>query len=519
MRKNLRRCVYLAAIAYVMLLGCVNVVCAQESPERVPVTWVGNVVFSSAVLEQLVGNSAPAEPAKRKAWIARRLQRLSKFYHDRGYLYQRAWAGYVEGEGVVFEVDEGAVQIVFDGADTLNQFLLRVDISMPFGIYHEPTLRRELQALKKKYRFTVVQPKVVESGDISTTEFGKPIHKRELHIAVKSSKSYGWRFRLSLDSTWGLLPEAEFSKKPLVGQDDHFSARLGVAFPYRRYVFEESPEFRWVHGRLDLEYQMPAFYNKRLAPSASVSNAVSRYTRSDLELQRFYTYRFLGAIDLNILLSQQMTLKVGAVIDYTHAFGIIQQPESMFVLPEDLELLRAGGHLEFNGVFNEKVLRLDKRDEITLQTYLAGVDTAKLFSDSRLMSRLVWQLPRQDIRVRTRGLFLMGDVRFWNEEALAGEFMHCFFRNRYWVREAAQVSKVYQFAVSDVVGVGVFNDFSLFLDRSDRSRGGELGWAEAFGPVLSFMLFDMFAGEVFYAFGFSPSGFGHNFALSIQSAF
>ena len=43
--------------------------------------------------------------------------------------------------------------------------------------------------------------------------------------------------------------------------------------------------------------------------------------------------------------------------------------------------------------------------------------------------------------------------------------------------------------------------------------------ADAFGPSLHLLILDLFALDIFYAFGFAPVGFDHNISFSLQTVF
>jgi hypothetical protein len=94
---------------------------------------------------------------------------------------------------------------------------------------------------------------------------------------------------------------------------------------------------------------------------------------------------------------------------------------------------------------------------------------------------LVGQLFRVDGRRRFvlagRGLLLAGDVRFWDDVPLAGNFQRVFFGNTYWGHQAVQLETAYR-----------VNLWWNWLD-------------------------------LFVGFGFAPVGFDHTFSLNLQTIF
>jgi hypothetical protein len=96
--------------------------------------------------------------------------------------------------------------------------------------------------------------------------------------------------------------------------------------------------------------------------------------------------------------------------------------------------------------------------------------------------------------------------------------MRTFFGNRYWVRETAQLEIAFRGSIwRDKVKLGVFGDLAGFRDRTQAKR--PFVNAESFGPSMHFVFMDQFSLDLYYAFGFAPVGFSHNFSLSLQSVF
>ena len=125
---------------------------------------------------------------------------------------------------------------------------------------------------------------------------------------------------------------------------------------------------------------------------------------------------------------------------------------------------------------------------------------------------------RHHLILRGRAALLAGDVRFWDDVPLAGDYQRVFFSSRYWVHDAVQLETAYRMSLwRSWFAVGVFHDGSLFMDRSLPVHG--IAGADAFGPSLHFLLLDTFALDVYAGFGFAPVGFDQTLTFAMQTIF
>jgi hypothetical protein len=120
--------------------------------------------------------------------------------------------------------------------------------------------------------------------------------------------------------------------------------------------------------------------------------------------------------------------------------------------------------------------------------------------------------------LRGRGVALAGDIRFWDDMQLAGDYQRVFFGNRYWVHQAAQLETAYRIHLwRDWFSVGAFHDTSLFMDRSQPQHHAAV--VDAFGPSVHFLIFDTFALDLYAGFGYSPVGFDQTVTFALQTIF
>jgi hypothetical protein len=180
--------------------------------------------------------------------------------------------------------------------------------------------------------------------------------------------------------------------------------------------------------------------------------------------------------------------------------------------------VRGLGRLAARYASNSPVLRYDYRSFAKVRLDAASSDTRHWLIDGEGSAQLFALVHRHRFILRAHGHIMAGDVRFWDEAALAGDYQRVYFSNRYWVRQALQVETAYRInSWWESVDFGVFHDFSLFADRT--RPGYPVAWANAFGPSVHILLFDMFALDLYAGFGFAPVGFGNTVSFSLQTVF
>ncbi len=454
----------------------------------------------------------------REVWVDGAARRIVAAYRERGYRYARAWGRVAPDTGVVrIEVDEGRMhRVVFVGAGSVNALIFRVAFDLPKQVFHRATLKEALDRLRTKHDLQNVYYRVTEGGETATPHLGVLVPERVLRIVVVSRESFGWDVNVGSNSTWGLLPSVGVRLRDLLLEDDRFRADLAVAVPYRRYLFDAEPAFLWVHGQLGLSYRLPAFVGGHVAPFLAAGTAVSRYERTDIDMERFLTVRTPVTLGVALLFAP-VTVEVGFGLEHAAHFAIERTAETEGG-PGTPELLRYGAQLRVAVELDPDALRRDLRDEVELQLTFASTASGEWMLAIRPRAQVVFHVSRHDLLLAARGVYLTGEVRFWDELPLAGEFQRAFFGNRYWVRAAAQLTAAFRLAVwKETVKIGLFHDLSAYADRT-RS-GAPWAVADAFGPSFHAMLWDVLALDIYYAFGFAEVGFSHNLSFSLATVF
>lgn len=464
----------------------------------------------------LAAGTPPSEPDRQQAWAAEAVKRITALYARQGYTRARAWTRLAHRR-VEINVDEGRVQLTFVGADDFRSFLFRVDFLLVGRVYHRPTVFKALAEVKAKYSLANAYHQVVEGRPLELNGFRQPVPRRTLKIFVIAKENFGWKPKVSVSSSWGLMFSLGYRRGDLLLADDRFAGEVEMALPYREFIFEQEPTAQWVHGGLGLTYRGPRFLDRRLAGQLDITSAVSRYVRSAELSQSFLSFKVDVFPGLCLFLPWEVNLKLGLAIDFTRVFDLEQTAGATTPLPDEPGRARYLGRVEASKVFRDGTQRLDQQDEVSLRLDMGGSADGEWLLDVRFDAQLVIHLGRHDLLLRGRAVFMSGDVRFWDEVELAGDYLRCYFDDRYWVREALQASVAFRLAVLRWFKVGVFHDAAVFLDRSRPDS--TLAAALAFGPGLHFLIFDLFSLDVYYAFGFSPEGFDHNLSFSLQRAF
>ena len=479
---------------------------------------VSGSILPSEVVHEAMG-PGPAADANLAKWAAAACLRIVYAYQAAGYDYARAWFSLEEGNLVWIYVDPGRMRVSFFGVGGVGAALFRLSLNLPNNVFHRPTVEHALEDLKEKYRLVNISYRVTDLGESQITPFGPMVPDRLLQIYVVSPEFLGWSLDVSVSATWGVVPAVSYQHASLLLDDDRLYARVESAFPYRRYLAEEEPRLRWVHGGFDAAYRLPRRVQGLLALRLETSLYLSLYDRPDLAIK---TYDFLRSTTVPALVFVRpvLQLSLGAGADVVEIFQVQRASDGTTVNPAlgDLKSTRALFRLVANLDPRALVMQRDQRPWVHLQLDGASSNMQRWLLITTLSGQAVTRAGRHQFIVRGRGFGLAGDVRFWDEMQLGGDYQRVFFGNRYWVRQAAQLETAYRLHLwRDWFAVGVFHDASWFIDRSQPLHRAAL--VDAFGPSVHFLLLETFALDLFAGFGFSPVGFDQTVTFALQTIF
>ncbi len=479
---------------------------------------VSGSILPSDVVKNAMG-LVPADDVNLAPWAAAACRRIVEAYHAVGYDYARAWFSLEEKRLVWIYVDPGHMRISFVGVGGVGATLFRLSLNLPNNIFHKPTVEQALEDLKQKYGLVNISYRVRDLGESQITPFGPMVPDRLLRIYVVSREFLGWALDVSVSATWGVVPAVSYQYASLLLDDDRLFARVEFAFPYRQYLAEEEPRLRWVHGGFNAAYRLPRRLQGLLALRLETSLYLSLYDRPDLAIQTFDFMRNTTVPAL-VLIRPYLEVSLGAGADIVRIFQVQRVSDSATAIPAlgDLKSVRALVRLVANLDPHAQVMQRDQRPWVHLQVDGASSNIQQWLLVTTLTGQSVMTVGRHRFILRGRGVLLAGDVRFWDEMQLAGDYQRVFFGNRYWVRQAAQVETAYRLQLwRDWFAVGVFHDTSLFMDRSQPLHHTTV--VDAFGPSVHFLLFDTFALDFYAGFGFSPVGFDQTVTFALQTIF
>jgi hypothetical protein len=503
------------AIAAMLVLAAFAASAAPTPAQAATFEITGTRFVSQKRIRAAAGMPPPLK-ALHEPWARRAVRRIVSEYRSLGYTWARAWWRSGSDGKMRIHIDEGRMdRVVFIGPSVWRAVLLRAGLNLPGQVYHAPTVQKELRSIRRRYGFARVYHRVAEDSEARPTPLGTLAPVRIMRVYAVSRESFGWGFDIDTNPNWGLLPAVAYRHGGLLVGDDRFRAQLEIAVPYRRYLFEAEPETHWVHGGAKVSYRTVALTRARLAPLIEAAGAVSRYQREDLGLDRYYTARVESVLSLAVLAGTDYSLAIGGGYQAIDLFAQRRIGEEEG--PPDVAVGRylAQARLELQP--GPRSMRRDLRNRVVLLVRVAEGGDSRRITDTELKFLFAWAVGVHDLLLRGRGVWLRGDVTFFDEKPLAGETQRAYFASRFWVRRAGQLETAARFGLgTSEIQLGLFHDISVF---ENVSNGGEAALANAFGPSLHLILFDLLAVDVYSAFGFSPAGFGHDIGLSVHSAY
>lgn len=482
----------------------------------------------------------PEQPCH--SWCEEALQRILRLYRGKGYTYARGWISRTdEGRGpVAIEIDEGKIdRIGFSGTGAVRLLMLKVDIYLPGSVFHKPTLDAAMKRIIKKYSLANAYYRVRELSPVAVS-LDRMVAKRMLHVYIVGRERFGWGIDIGLSSTWGFVPAVSVAHQGMLFDDDKAYAKVGIGFPYRKFLYEEQADFQWVHGFVQGAYRPTRLASKHLEPFIEFSTTASRYRRSDMYMEGFKLFHADVLLNLRLRPVPIFAATLGLGYDSVEVFHREMEEGYEDALPDAPAIRAFAARLDFHFEPTRRAIREDLRTFIDTDVSLAYSDSEQWVVRGGYKAQLVLGLLANNLILSSHGMMHAGNVRFWDQEPLS-RYLRVFFDNKFWVEEAMQATAELRFALfSDKVKVGGYFQGALFTDQraldpdpnvSVTDPRGERFHAEAamaFGPGVHLLLFDNFAIDVYYGFGFTtapkskPSSgapFHHNYYVSAGKVF
>jgi hypothetical protein len=479
------------------------------------------VITGTRLLPAEIARKAAGPPSAELGWGEGATRRIAEAYKSREYHYARAWFRRQRDGTLRIHVDEGEVRVIFTGVSSFTAFFLRLGLNLPHDVYHKPTVERALDGLKRTHDLSNLYHRVKETDQFEITPLGEAVHQRVLQVFAVTRELTGCGLDVVMNAAWGMLLQVSFSRVGLLFEGDWFRVAAVAAFPYRRYLFEEDAKFQWVHGGVELGYRAPKIFGRRVAPRLDASSFVSQLDRADLGLSSYHALRVIAIGSISLFLGAPVELRLGGGIDTLRLFAVEQLPSSTLdpALLEQTGTVRGLARISLHLEQSAELLRRDWRRFLWLRLDLGSSQEQEWLLSFEAQGQVFLGRGRHRCFARLRSVLLGGEVRFWDDVPLAGDFQRVFFGNRYWVRETAQLELAYRIGIwSDWLDLGIFHDLSVFADRTRPGRPAAV--VNGFGPSLHLLGWDLFSFDFYLGFGFAPEiGFDHTFSFSVQTIF
>lgn len=500
---------------------CLCTSAAQAAPR---LSLSGPVALSEAKVKRFLGRPS-GEGEALDTWAREAVAKVIKFYWSQGYPYVRAWY-LIEDETVRLHVDEGKMhRIILKSGGSDRRLLFQVDLSLPDGIFHGPTLEAGLNEIRVRHRFSRLIHEVDESTATYENPLGFRVPERILTVRAVSEGdgpklSEGVSFRAGADAEFGLNVRVGVDSRDLLSDDDHLHLDAVLALPYEQFLFAEAPKYTFVKAETNLAYRFPRLGETGLMPLADNEARLSYISRPDRGLQRVMIFSVKAQLGLNLQLSDGMAAAWLVGASFLSQHDVQGVPDYTGVTPDDESLVRIESRLSFYWV-DKSARRSDLRSELFIYLRGALAEGGGRLGDVSSQAQVVTDLggDRGNYLIfRTNAFTLLGDVLYFDERAVSSRYHRVYFRPAYWVRHAAQLEVAYRQPIlaHDQLSVGVFHDVSVF---ANEQREGEITLANAFGPSIHVLLFDFLAIDLYQGFGFSPQGFENRFTFQLRTVY
>jgi len=458
----------------------------------------------------------PEDPVEWAQWAEGATARITAMYVGEGFPAARAWFA-LRDDQVTIEVDEGQIhRITFVGANAIEKVIYSDNVHLLAGILYEPVLLESLRVLQETHGLRNVTYSVAEGDEYLPNRLGFVVPERILTVYLIGEEDKGWGVGFEVEAPWGLMLRGSYDAPELLARGDHFTTRLALAFPVHQYVIEEEPKFRWIYGKYGLDYRFAPFGQGRVSPLITARASLARFQRTDLGIESVLVNQNGLQASLQIQASRAVRQTFGLRVenaqvidvDFLDGEGTFDEPRTAF---------RGTLVTETEVEFDDGTLRSDLRDRLWVAANLAVNPEGDLLLRANLEGQWAIAVGRNDLLLRTRGLYITGDVRFYHERQLASSTQRVFFADRYWVREAGQLEVAFRKRIRRNIKLGLFHDLSVFVNRLDPDL--PLALANGGGPSLHLLLLDQFAFDFYYGVGLSPDGLGHNMYLKLRSVY
>lgn len=494
---------------------------AAEGTGEVAIVVRGNLVLPDAVYRTVLG--AQAGPPT-MALVDQLVDRTTAFLHDSGYRLA-AVDGHIEGSTVVLTVNEGLLdRVVFRGRLTFQMIRLKLALDLPHEVYNGPHLAAQLVTLARQLGIDTPSYELVPSavvrhegpqvdtlgplGTIIGVTLVKPRQQYELHVFFTEREwNVGFGFDVRTSYFDGLELGGNYQGRDLLFKDDRWRVALMGGAGLRRDI--PTANFYVFPSRVfaEAQYFTPALARVVRSFLWLRSEGLARQ-RPELRLENVYSVNSELSANVQVQPLPELRLAVGFGVQHFYLAGE-QAPAGDPPLPARVDQRWRGFvRLGVDVLFDDGYARWDRRHALELEgrlfTNLFEFETVN-YSEVRLVYQKVFALGWHDLWIRSRGVWLSGDVLYPFEEAL-GEHLRSVFGDVY-TRAALGAKVEFRYSLTrDLFKLGAFLDGAAYSQRDALTGRGVPRFGLAAGPSFHALVVGMFQLDLAVSFGVLSTG-------------
>lgn len=493
----------------------------------------GNKVLLDDVYRSVLElpSDSMATPATAKSVAAR----LSHFLHRAGYDLATVEAR-VEGGQIVVAVDEGQLdKVIFLGGGAIETLRFKLDLSLPERVFNRPQLERQLKDLAKRvglaefaYELVPVDVPLKQLGpqlseiapldELPMFQAGRPY---ELHILIiPGPYRRGLSPELEIDSLEGYAIGGDYQSLKLLFPDDRWHVRGRVAGAVRNRLDTGATSVAFTRLTSEGSLQGPSF-SASVRPLLSGRIDLSDRQRGDLRLESF----MFATLDANLALRvkpwETVLLSLGLGLERRFLYNAERLPDTVLDTTS-LAQTRPYGEAVLQVRLNPAELRRDRGHELELDARLYGRGRADRPGSVRLLGRYqkMFMSGWNELWIEGHGAYQQGEILFPEEQSIGGDPLRGPFGGVYARKLVSLGAEIRYSLLRDVLKVGVFHNGVLFgsIDRFTNKESPRL--ADSFGLGGHALIYEEFALDVWFGFGFEGGGrTDHGAALQLKQAF
>lgn len=482
----------------------------------------GNAVFSPNVYEAVVGLS-PTTPITLR--VARRAEtEILRFLRASGYELARV-AARARGDVIEVVVDEGRLRrVVFPGQDAMHAIGMSLALELKSNVFNRPDLEAKLPQLERQFGVTITGWELVPAKTKGGRDFGIPglpgfnvlsdwlqvptDGAWELYVySVREELPPGWELNADILGPDGLTASLLYRWRSVFLRDDRVEVAPEVGLRVQDVVEDGEGRRFWSRAGASVRWVSPPIGSAKVRPFLWPRALVISRQRRDLDIQLYDFFQFDPVLGARIPLGDDLSVGLGAGVQYRNLILVRQEPGTEFVErldPNDevRALFEVTADLRLGG----DPLRIDRRHHIDVlgRAYSLLGDQELYYLRARYEK--VFGFGFDDFEIGAMGETMVGDVTFTDEVRIA-DHVRGLFGDEFYTDHIVSLKLEYRYAVlTNVLKLAAFHDGTLFRGV-DRRTGREFPRvANAFGVGINAVIFEVFEASLYGAFGFMSEG-------------